>query len=142
MVTCKVRDVSCKPGSRPSLFSLVSSTSSLCVHSLVATIPSRSIGLPALSRSWAVTSSVTLGEKKTGSEVTEVFDWMRKNTKAVYGCQYLPRRMDWSSEMKVWSVCLRTSVSSMLTWMHFLQLLACGTASARLTVQSETTADY
>lgn len=37
---------------------------------------------------------------------------------------HLPKRTALSSEMKVLSVCLRTSVSSMFMWMHFLQLFA------------------
>lgn len=48
------------PGNCWSLFSLVRSTSSLCVHSLVARIPSLSIWWLALLISLAVTSSVTL----------------------------------------------------------------------------------
>lgn len=37
---------------------------------------------------------------------------------------HLPKRIALRSETKVLSVCLRTSVSSMFTWMHFLQLFA------------------
>lgn len=37
---------------------------------------------------------------------------------------HLPKRTALRSETKVLSVCLRTSVSSMFMWMHFLQLFA------------------
>lgn len=39
---------------------------------------------------------------------------------------HLPSLTACRREMKFWSVCLRTSVSSMLTWMTFLQHLAWG----------------